>query len=104
LCDLKPGGNYVATDLYAAGGVPVVLKRLKQAGLLHADAPTVTGHTIGEPADAARETDGQRVVRPLDDPLKPTGGLAILRGNLATEGCVVKLAGHERRLHTRPAQ
>jgi dihydroxy-acid dehydratase len=104
LCDLKPGGQYVATDLYAAGGVPLVLRRLKEAGLLHADAQTVTGRTIGEIADAATETPGQRVVRELDDPVKPTGGLAILRGNLAPDGCVVKLAGHERRHHTGPAR
>jgi dihydroxy-acid dehydratase len=104
LCDLKPGGRYVATDLYEAGGVPVVLKRLKDAGLLHSDAITVTGRTIGEHADAARETPGQLVVRQLDDPIAPTGGLAILRGNLAPQGCVVKLAGHERRAHTGPAR
>jgi dihydroxy-acid dehydratase len=104
LCDLKPGGRYVAADLHAAGGVPVVLKRLKEAGLLHADAMTVTGQTVGEVADAAQETDGQPVVRSLADPIKPTGGLAILRGNLAPEGCVVKLAGHERRRHTGPAR
>ena len=104
LCDLKPGGQYVAPDLYAAGGVPLVLKRLQQAGLLHDDARTVTGQTVGEHAEAAQETDGQRVVRPLDDPIKATGGLAILRGNLAPEGCVVKLAGHERREHTGPAR
>ncbi len=104
LCDLQPGGHYVATDLYEAGGVPLVLKRMLEAGVLHADAQTVTGATIGEHAAEARETDGQRVVRALDDPLKPTGGFAILRGNLAPEGCVVKLAGHERRLHTGPAR
>jgi dihydroxy-acid dehydratase len=104
LCDLKPGGQYVAVDLYEAGGVPVVLKRMKQAGLLNVDAPTVTGRTIGEHADEAVETEGQRVVRPLEDPLKPTGGLAILRGNLAPEGCVVKLAGHERREQSGPAR
>jgi dihydroxy-acid dehydratase len=104
LCDLKPGGQYVASDLYEAGGVPVVLSRLKDAGLLHAEAPTVTGKTIGEHADAAAETEGQRVVRPLDDPIKATGGLAILRGNLAPDGCVVKLAGHERRRHSGPAR
>ena len=102
LCDLKPGGQYVAPDLYEAGGVPLVMKRLKQAGLLNGDAQTVTGQTIGEIADAAQETEGQRVVRPLDDPIKPTGGLAILRGNLAPDGCVVKLAGHERRHHVGP--
>jgi dihydroxy-acid dehydratase len=104
LCDLKPGGQYVAPDLYAVGGVPVVLSRLKQAGLLHGDAPTVTGRTIGEIADEAVETEGQRVVRPLDDPIKPTGGLAILHGNLAPEGCVVKLAGHERLKQSGPAR
>jgi dihydroxy-acid dehydratase len=104
LGDLKPGGQYVATDLYAAGGVPVVLKRLKEAGLLHGDAITVTGHTVAEHADAAQETPGQRVIRPLDDPIQPTGGLAILRGNLSPEGCVVKLAGHERRLQKGPAR
>ncbi|HEV2061785.1 MAG TPA: dihydroxy-acid dehydratase [Solirubrobacteraceae bacterium] len=103
-CDLKPGGRYVATDLYAAGGVPVVAKRLQQGGLLHDDAITVTGRTIGEHASEAHEAEGQQVVRPLDDPIKPTGGLAILRGNLAPEGCVVKLSGHERRHHTGPAR
>src|SRR5438105_4240976 len=92
ICDLKPGGRYVAPDLYEAGGVPLVLKRLKEAGLLHSDAQTVTGRTVGEHADAAEETEGQRVVRPLDDPISATGGLAILHGNLAPEGCVVKLA------------
>ena len=104
LCDLQPGGQYVATDLYEAGGVPLVLKRLLEAGILNADAQTVTGRTIGEHAAEARETDGQRVVRPLIDPLKPTGGFAILRGNVAPDGCVVKLAGHERRQHTGPAR
>src|SRR3954453_3341159 len=83
LCDLKPGGKYVARDLYDAGGVAVVAKRLLEAGLLHEDAQTVSGRTIGEHARAAEETTGQRVVRSLDDALKPTGGLAILRGNLA---------------------
>jgi dihydroxy-acid dehydratase len=104
LCDLKPGGRYVAPDLYEAGGVPLVVKRLKDAGLLHADAQTVTGQTIGEIADGAQETEGQQVVRPLEDPIKPTGGLAILKGNLAPEGCVVKLAGHERRKQSGPAR
>jgi dihydroxy-acid dehydratase len=104
LCDLKPGGQYVAPDLYEAGGVPLVVKRLKDAGLLHDDAQTVTGQTIGEIADDAQETDGQQVVRPLEHPIKPTGGLAILKGNLAPEGCVVKLAGHERRKQSGPAR
>jgi dihydroxy-acid dehydratase len=104
LCDLQPGGQYVATDLYEAGGVPLVLKRLLEAGVLHPDVPTVTGRTIGEHAAEAQETDGQRVVRSLDEPLKRTGGFAILRGNIAPDGCVVKLAGHERRAHTGPAR
>jgi dihydroxy-acid dehydratase len=104
LCDLQPGGRYVATDLYEAGGVPLVLKRLKDVGMLHGEALTVTGKTIGEHAQEAQETAGQKVVRPLDDPLKPTGGFAILRGNVAPDGCVVKLAGHERRKHTGPAR
>ncbi len=104
LCDLKPGGQYVAPDLYEAGGVPLVLQRLKQAGVLHEGAQTVTGRTVGEQAEAARESEGQRVVRPLDDPIKHTGGLAILHGNLAPEGCVVKLAGHERLRHEGPAR
>jgi dihydroxy-acid dehydratase len=104
IVDLKPGGRFVATDLYAAGGVRLVAKRLLDAGLLNGDTPTVTGRTLAEEAGDARETKGQEVVRPLDDPLKPTGGLAILRGNLAPEGCVVKLAGHERLEHTGPAR
>jgi len=104
LCDLKPGGRYVARDLHDAGGVAVVVKRLLEAGLLHEDAETVTGQTIGEHARSAQETDGQRVVRPLDDAIKPTGGLAILRGNLAPEGSVVKLSGHERVHHEGPAR
>src|SRR5690349_2730386 len=104
LCDLQPGGQYVATDLYEAGGVPLVLKRMTEAGVLHGDAETVTGRTIGEHAAEASETEGQRVVRPLSEPLKPTGGFAILHGNIAPDGCVVKLAGHERRKHTGPAR
>jgi len=104
LCDLQPGGQYVATELYEAGGVPLVLKRLNEAGLLHGDAQTVTGRTIGEHAAEAAEASGQQVVRPLENPLKATGGFAILHGNLAPDGCVVKLAGHERRSHTGPAR
>jgi dihydroxy-acid dehydratase len=102
--DLKPGGRFVATDLYRAGGVPLILKRLADAGILHTDALTVTGQTIGEVADAAVEAPGQEVVRPISDPLKPQGGLAILRGNLAPEGAVVKLAGTERTGQTGPAR
>jgi dihydroxy-acid dehydratase len=104
LCDLQPGGPYVATDLYAAGGVPLVLKRMQEAGVLNGDALTVTGRTIGEHAAEAVETPGQRVVRPLSDPLHATGGFAILHGNVAPEGCVVKLAGHSRRRHAGPAR
>ncbi len=104
LGDLKPGGRFVAKDLYEAGGVGVLAKRLDEAGVLHRDCMTVTGRTIGEEADATQETPAQQVVRPLDDPLKPTGGLVILRGNLAPEGCVVKVAGEERKKHTGPAR
>ncbi len=104
LCSLKPGGDYLAVDLYEAGGIALVAQRLLEAGLLHADAPTVSGRTIGEHAREAVEREGQEVVRPLSNPVKPTGGLAILRGNLAPEGCVVKLAGHERRSHKGPAR
>jgi dihydroxy-acid dehydratase len=103
-CDLKPGGRFVAKDLYEAGGIAVVAKRLLDAGLLHEHAQTVTGRTIGEHAREAAETPGQEVVRPLDDPVKKTGGLAILRGNLAPEGSVVKLSGHERVHHSGPAR
>jgi dihydroxy-acid dehydratase len=102
--DLKPGGRFVATDLYAAGGVPVILKRLAEAGSLHADAITVSGKTIGEVAEEATEAPGQEVVRPLADPVKAEGGLAILRGNVAPEGAVVKLAGTERTQQTGPAR
>jgi dihydroxy-acid dehydratase len=102
--DLKPGGRFVATDLYAAGGVPVILKRLAEAGRLHEDAITVTGKTIGEVAEEASEAPGQEVVRPLGDPKSPEGGLAILEGNLAPEGSVVKLAGTERTQQSGPAR
>ena len=104
LADLKPGGRFVATDLYQAGGIALVAKRLCDAGLLHGDAVTVSGRTVGEEADAARETPGQEVVRPLNDPIKPTGGLVVLKGNLAPDGCVVKLAGHALTQHRGPAR
>ena len=103
-CDLKPGGRFLAKDLYDAGGIGVVAKRLLEAGRLHEDVPTVTGKTIGQHAREAQETPGQEVVRPVDDPVKKTGGLAILRGNLAPEGSVVKLSGHERVHHSGPAR
>ena len=104
LADLKPGGQFVANDLYEAGGIPFLAKRLAEAGLIHADELTVTGRTIGAEANAATETEGQQVVRPVDVPLKPTGGFAILRGNLAPDGCVIKLAGQDRTLHRGPAR
>ena len=104
LADLKPGGRFVATDLYRAGGIALVAKRLHDAGLLHGDAMTVSGRTIGQEADAARETPRQEVVRPLNDPIKPTGGLVVLKGNLAPEGCVVKVAGHGLTQHRGPAR
>ena len=99
LADLKPGGRFVATDLHAAGGTRLVARRLAEAGALHLHALTVTGRTIGDEAASAVETPGQLVVRPLNDPLKPTGGLVILRGNIAPDGCVVKVAGYEARPH-----
>ncbi|MBF8261006.1 MAG: ilvD [candidate division NC10 bacterium] len=99
LTDLKPWGRFTAPDMYRAGGMAVVAKRLLDAGLLHADELTVTGKTIGEEARAAQEMRGQQVIRPLNNPLKPTGGQVILRGNLAPDGCVGKVAGHERMVH-----
>ncbi len=104
LADLKPSGRFVATDLYKAGGVGVLVKRLAEAGVLHEGALTVTGRTVGEEANASEETPGQVVVRPLSEPLKPEGGFAVLRGNLAPEGCVVKLAGTERLSQSGPAR
>jgi dihydroxy-acid dehydratase len=102
--DLKPGGRFVAADLNRAGGVPLILKRLAEAGSLNEDALTVTGKTIGEVAAEATEAPGQEVVRAVNHPLKPEGGLAILTGNLAPEGAVVKLAGTERTKQTGPAR
>ncbi|HMY24991.1 MAG TPA: dihydroxy-acid dehydratase [Solirubrobacterales bacterium] len=104
LADLKPGGRYVATDLYRAGGVPLILRNLKQGGLLHEDEITVTGRSIGEEVANAEEEPGQDVVLPVDAPLKAQGGLAILRGNICPEGAVVKVAGTERRHHAGPAR
>lgn len=104
LADLKPGGQFVATDLYRAGGITLVAKRLCDAGLLHTDAKTVTGRSLGNEADQAQETTGQAVVRPLDHPIKPTGGLVVLRGNLAPDGAVVKVAGHTMKEHRGPAR
>ena len=104
IADLKPGGRFVATDLYRAGGVPLVARRLLDAGRLNGDCMTVTGRTLGEETRDIEETPGQEVVRHVSNPLKPTGGLVILKGNLAPEGCVVKVAGHERTRHSGPAR
>jgi dihydroxy-acid dehydratase len=104
IADLKPGGEYTAVDLYNAGGVSLVARELDKAGLIHADALTVNGQTLGEIAASAQETPAQRVVVSIEEPLKASGGLAILRGNLAPEGSVVKLAGHERLFHRGPAR
>ncbi len=104
IADLKPGGRFVANDLYKAGGIPLVAKRLIDAGLIHGDSMTVTGKTIAESAQMTKESPGQEVVRPMTNPLKSTGGLVILKGNLAPEGCVVKVAGYERILHKGPAR
>jgi len=95
LADLKPGGRFVATDLYAAGGTSLLAKRMLEAGLLHGDCLTVTGKTLAQEAAQAKETPGQQVVHNKNNPLKPTGGLVILKGNLAPEGCVVKVAGYD---------
>ncbi|MEP6592850.1 MAG: dihydroxy-acid dehydratase, partial [Acidobacteriota bacterium] len=95
IADLKPAGRFVAVDLHRAGGTRLVASRLKEAGVLHADAATVSGRTLGQEADAAVETAGQEVVRPAGKPLNTSGGLVILRGNLAPDGCVVKVAGHD---------
>src|SRR6266567_4309560 len=104
IADLKPGGRFVATDLYAAGGTALVAKRLLEAGLLRGDAITVTGSTLAEEAAKAKETPSQEVVRKLNAPLKPTGGLVILKGNIAPEGCVVKVAGHDLQNFRGPAR
>ena len=103
IVDMKPGGRFAAVDLDRAGGQRLIVKRLFEMGLMR-DNPTVSGRSLKEEADLARETPGQQVVRPIDQPLSPTGGLAILKGSLAPEGCVVKLAGHKRRHHTGPAR
>jgi dihydroxy-acid dehydratase len=104
VASLKPSGRFVATDVHEAGGVALVARELLKQGLVHGDAPTVDGRTLGEIATAVAERPGQEVVVPIETPIKPTGGLAILRGNLAPDGCVVKLAGHERLLHRGPAR
>jgi dihydroxy-acid dehydratase len=104
VASLKPGGRFVATDLHEAGGVGLVVRELLKRGLVHGDAPNVDGRTLAEIGASAEERPGQEVVVPLENPLKPAGGLAVLHGNLAPEGCVVKLAGHERLHHRGPAR
>jgi dihydroxy-acid dehydratase len=104
VASLKPGGKFVATDMFDAGGVALVARELHKRDLVHAGARNVDGRTMGEIADQAVETPGQPVVVPIETPLKATGGLAILRGNLSPDGCVVKLAGHERLSHSGPAR
>jgi len=104
LADLKPGGRFVATDLYAAGGTPLVAKRMLEAGLLKGEAITVTGRSLAQEASAAKETPGQEVVRANNNPLKSTGGLVILHGNLSPEGCVIKVAGNNTQTFRGPAR
>jgi dihydroxy-acid dehydratase len=99
LADMKPWGNYTAPEMFEAGGMAVVARRLLDAGILNGDAMTVTGRTIGEEARAAREPGGQKVIRALTDPLKKEGGLVILRGNLAPDGCVAKVSGQKKDVH-----
>jgi dihydroxy-acid dehydratase len=104
LCDLKPFGKYVAADMHRAGGIRLLAKRLLKGKKLHENAITVTGKTIGEEASLAAETPDQDVIAPLEKPFKNTGGLVVLKGNLAPEGCVVKISGHERLSHRGPAR
>lgn len=104
LADMKPGGRYFATDMHEAGGVRVVLQRLIEGGHISPDLPTVSGRTVGEEAAAGQETPGQPVIRPIDNPIKKSGGLVIMKGSLAPEGAVIKVAGHERIYHRGPAR
>jgi dihydroxy-acid dehydratase len=104
IADMKPWGRFVATDVYEAGGLGLVTRELLKRGLVDPDAMTVDGRTLGELAEEAVETPGQQVVATIDRPVKPRGGLAILRGNLAPDGCVIKLAGHGRMHHEGPAK
>jgi dihydroxy-acid dehydratase len=104
VADMVPGGRYTAADMHEAGGVALVMRELLRRDLLHGELPTVDGRTIARIAEDAVATEGQRVVVPIETPIKPVGGLSILRGTLAPDGCVVKLAGHERRHHRGPAR
>jgi dihydroxy-acid dehydratase len=104
VADMQPGGRFTATDMYEAGGVSLVMRELLKRDLIHGDARTVDGRSIAEIAKGTTETEGQQVVVPIERPIKPVGGLTILRGSLAPDGCVIKLAGHERRYHRGPAR
>ncbi|MCC6294699.1 MAG: dihydroxy-acid dehydratase [Bryobacterales bacterium] len=104
LCDLKPAGRYTAVDVDRAGGIPVIAQRLAEGGFIHKECITVTGRTFGEEAAEARETPGQDVIRPVGQPIKKSGGLVILKGSLAPEGCVIKVTGIERKGHSGPAR
>lgn len=104
IADMKPGGRFMAVDMYRAGGIALVARRLLEGGLLHGDCMTVTGRTLAEEVANAQETPGQEVIRTLDNPLKPTGGLVILKGNLAPDGAVLKVAGEKRTRHRGPAR
>ncbi len=104
IADMRPGGRYAAADMYNAGGVGLVMRELLKAGLLHGDETTVDGRTIAKVAADTVETQGQPVVRTIDNPIKQTGGITVLKGSLAPDGCVLKLAGAERRQHRGPAR
>ncbi|HEY4753271.1 MAG TPA: dihydroxy-acid dehydratase, partial [Candidatus Limnocylindrales bacterium] len=104
IADMRPGGRYLAADMYEAGGVGIVMKELLKQDLLHGGEKTVDGRTIAKIAADAAATEGQQVVKPIETPIKPFGGLTILKGSLAPDGCVVKLAGHERKTHRGPAR
>jgi dihydroxy-acid dehydratase len=104
LADLKPAGKYTAADVHKAGGIPVIAKRLHDGGFVHSDAMTITGKTLGEEVQAAKETPGQEVIRPLNNPIKKSGGLVVLRGSLAPDGSVIKVTGLNRSAQTGPAR
>jgi dihydroxy-acid dehydratase len=104
LADLKPSGRFVATDMHRAGGIRLLANRLLRGKFLHPATATVTGRTLSSEAETAIETSGQEVIAPLDRPLKKTGGIVILKGNIAPEGCVAKISGHERLEHRGPAR
>jgi dihydroxy-acid dehydratase len=103
-CDLKPAGQYTAVDVDRAGGIPVIAKRLLDGGYVHKDAITITGATFAEEVAKAKETPGQQVIKPVDQPIKKSGGLVILKGTLAPEGCVIKMTGVDKKLHRGPAR